>query len=573
MSRPGQLIVVEGPDGVGKSTFTSALVERLREIGVPCQTYAFPGNEPGTLGALVYRLHHAPEALGVSDMAPLPLQTLHVAAHLDAIERVFRLQLSMGENIVLDRYWWSTWVYGAVGGIDRDTLDSLIDVERHCWGTVRPLVAFLIDRTRPWRESEDTAVWRLLAQEYRDLARRERGQHPVEVISSDGSPQQIATEMADVIAGMLGRPVPEDRSGGGLSEPQMHLDLGAGTQSQPRLAPPLSIGRIKGLKPTKVFDTYWHFAVERQEVFFRRLEGAPPPWSENPILQRHRFTNAYRASDRVSQYLIRHVQYADDSGAEDLFFRTILFKLFNRIETWELLERSLGGVHVHDFKPERYERVLQRAMQAGQRIYSAAYIMPAARGAPGRAKHVGHLRLLARMLRDQLPQRLSETRSLRQAFELIRAYPMMGDFLAFQYVIDLNYSRLLSFSEMEFVVPGPGARSGLRKCFRDLGGLSEADVIRLITEGQSEEFARRGLAFRDLWGRPLQLIDCQNLFCEVDKYARVAHPDVSDANGRTRIKQVFRPSVRPSWPWYPPRWGINRRIQDQAEAVHARDRG
>jgi hypothetical protein len=246
--------------------------------------------------------------------------------------------------------------------------------------------------------------------------------------------------------------------------------------------------------------------------------------------------------------------------------------LFNRIETWELLERSLGSVHVGDFKPERYERVLQRAMQAGQSIYSAAYIMPAARGSAGRSKHVGHLRLLARMLHDDLPQRLVEARSLRQAFELIRAYPMMGDFLAFQYVIDLNYSPLLNFSEMEFVVPGPGARSGLHKCFRDLGGLSEADVIRLITEGQAEEFARRGLVFRNLWGRPLQLIDCQNLFCEVDKYARVAHPDVSDENGRTRIKQVFRPVGRPSWPWYPPKWAINQWIQSQQEAERAPDR-
>jgi hypothetical protein len=143
------------------------------------------------------------------------------------------------------------------------------------------------------------------------------------------------------------------------------------------------------------------------------------------------------------------------------------------------------------------------------------------------------------MLRDELPRRLAESRSLRQAFELVRAYPMMGDFLAFQYVIDLNYSPLLSFSEMEFVVPGPGARSGIRKCFANLGGLSEADLIRLVTESQQDEFARRGLSFRDLWGRPLQLIDCQNLFCEVDKYARVAHPEVSGEGGRTRIKQAL----------------------------------
>ena len=63
------------------------------------------------------------------------------------------------------------------------------------------------------------------------------------------------------------------------------------------------------LKTTPVFDTYWRFASERQEVFMRRVLGKRPPWTADPILGGHRFTNVYRASDRVSQYLIRHVIY------------------------------------------------------------------------------------------------------------------------------------------------------------------------------------------------------------------------------------------------------------------------
>ena len=54
---------------------------------------------------------------------------------------------------------------------------------------------------------------------------------------------------------------------------------------------------------------------------------------------------------------------------------------------------------------------------------------------------------------------------------------MMGDFLAFQYVIDLNYSPLINFSEMDFVVPGPGARSGFRKCFESYGGLARPTLF------------------------------------------------------------------------------------------------
>jgi hypothetical protein len=58
----------------------------------------------------------------------------------------------------------------------------------------------------------------------------------------------------------------------------------------------------------------------------------------------------------------------------------------------------------------------------------------------------------------------------------------------------------------------------------------------------------------------LQLIDCQNLFCEISKYTRVSHPEISGLSGRTRIKQMFKPHGPPAQPWYPPKWGLNDKI-------------
>ena len=146
---------------------------------------------------------------------------------------------------------------------------------------------------------------------------------------------------------------------------------------------------------------------------------------------------------------------------------------------------------------------------------------------------------------------------MQEAFGVLRSYPTIGDFLAYQYVTDLNYSGLCDFPETEFVVPGPGARDGLHKCFSDLGGLTEAEVIGLVAERQDDEFEQRGLEFRSLWGRPLQLIDCQNLFCEVSKYARVSHPGVRGTNDRRRIKQQYHPAPQGIEFFYPPKWGIN----------------
>ena len=311
-------------------------------------------------------------------------------------------------------------------------------------------------------------------------------------------------------------------------------------------------------KPTVVYDTYWQFAVERQEVFFRKMEGGSPPWTEDPIIGRHKFTNVYRAADRVSQYLIRNVIYAGDQSPEEVFFRTILFKLFNKIETWELLKSRLGPINWEGYSFSRFDDLLTEARSTKTRIYSAAYIMPSGNSAFGyRTKHRNHLKLLERMMEDEVPRQIAAASGMKQAFEILRSYPTIGNFLGYQFVTDLNYSEIYDFTEMEFVVPGPGALDGIHKCFSDLGGLNEIDIIRLVTDRQEQEFERLGLQFRSLWGRSLQLIDCQNLFCEVSKYARVMHPEISGVNDRSRIKQVYRPSAKSLKYWFPPKWGIN----------------
>lgn len=311
-------------------------------------------------------------------------------------------------------------------------------------------------------------------------------------------------------------------------------------------------------KPTVVFDTYWRFAAERQAVFFRRLQRQPPPWTKDGVLQKFKFTNAYRILDRVSQYLVRNVIYSGMQTEEEVFFRTILFKLFNKVDTWELLLRELGEISWAKYRRKSYDAVLTSAKADGARIYSPAYIMPSGSG-PLRnpLKHRTHLALIEMMMKDCLYSRIAKTSSMREVFEALREYPTIGDFLAYQFATDINYSELTHFSEMEFVMPGPGARSGIRKCFADLGGLNEVELIKRVAKTQSQEFVRRELSFQTLFGRPLQLIDCQNLFCEVDKYARVAHPEIRDPNGRKQIKQTFQGNATPIEYFFPPKWGLS----------------
>lgn len=323
------------------------------------------------------------------------------------------------------------------------------------------------------------------------------------------------------------------------------------------------INPIAPAVPTVVYDSYWKFAAIRQEIFFNRLYRRDYPWTSDPILKEYKFTNAYRASDRVSQYLIKNVIYDESapSTSKEILFRILLFKLFNKIETWELLKQKFGQITYEDYKFEYYNELLMNAITRGKRIYSAAYIMPSGQSYFGfPRKHSNHLRLIELMLKDNLDEKLVNVQRMQDAFEVIKGYPGLGNFLAYQFLIDINYSTLLNFSESEFVVPGPGAKGGISKCFALTGGLNNVDIIKWVTDRQDKEFERLGLTFKSLWGRPLQLIDCQNLFCEVDKYARVKHPEIKGESQRVKIKQIFRPNLKPIGYWFPPKWGINDEI-------------
>jgi len=186
MEKTGKLIVFEGADGVGKSAICSAFVKALQDGGTSVKHLSFPGKDTGTLGELVYRLHHDSAKCGVKCLTPTSLQALHIAAHLDAIERVILPALESGEWVVLDRFWWSTWVYGVTANIRPDVLSALVEVERCIWGGCKPSALFYITRNQPLRE-EPLEWWKGLKSAYEELTHREGGKYPIHPILNEST--------------------------------------------------------------------------------------------------------------------------------------------------------------------------------------------------------------------------------------------------------------------------------------------------------------------------------------------------------------------------------------------------
>lgn len=544
----GRLYVFEGIDNVGKTSIINEICKTLENKSISYSKYSFPGKDSYTLGGLIYDFHHNKEKYIDYDINNVSVQLLHVAAHIDLLIRCIIPDLKQGKIVLLDRFWWSTYAYGIANGITKKQIDMIIAPELDVFKKIAVEKVFLIKRTQKTSEYAKNVTTNIL-KGYESLA--DRYQRSVHVVFNDNIIRDAVSEIETIILEQV------DES----SDSQLNLF----SMKYPAHDPiTQKKNHITVLTHSLIYDTYWKFAAKRQDIFFAKLNNQPHCLTADSILLKHKFTNAYRASDRVSQYLIKNVIYNNlNLSPEDTIFRIIMFKLFNKIETWETLEKHLGEITYQNYNFDKYDKILNEQLLNNKRIYSAAYIMPSGKSAFNYAKkHQNNLALLELIMKDRLSRKISMIKRLQDLYGLLIQYPTFGKFLAFQLSIDINYSELCDFSEMSFVVAGPGAQSGIRKCFEATGNYTDEYIIQYMCERQQQEFERLGLNFKTLWGRPLQLIDCQNLFCETDKYSRAAYPNIGGNFGRTRIKQLYKPSERgPIEYFYPPKWNINQYIK------------
>lgn len=329
--------------------------------------------------------------------------------------------------------------------------------------------------------------------------------------------------------------------------------------------------RTTPLPPTprdKVYDLYWIFAARRQMAFENRIAGREWPWSDDPIIQAYKFCNVYRAADRVSQYLIKDIAYSEEAASfDDRVFQIVAFRTFSKIETWQNVIRLLGrSPRIEDLESGSFARALTKTKHETGGLYTGAFILCATKAFGYDEKHLNHVALFKQMfLETQAGQRIQNAKSLEEVVRFLESFPLTGPFMSYQIGIDLNYSKLIDFDENDFTQAGPGALRGIDKIFSDTGTYSASDIIKWMVDRQHYEFERLGLEFKGLWGRPLHAIDCQNLFCETDKYCREAAPHL--ISNRTRIKARFSPSSSPQQFFFPPKWGINHVLP--TEAAHS----
>ncbi len=312
------------------------------------------------------------------------------------------------------------------------------------------------------------------------------------------------------------------------------------------------------------FRYYFWFMQERMQLFWRKYEQERFPWTEDQTLTNYKFTNVYRACDRVSQYLIRAIiypAYKQELSAEDTLLRILVFKVFNKIGTWQYLEELLNEpLTSANYNPKRFTKWLDE-LQAVQPIFNGAYIMTGSHRdyTSYKTKHERWLYMIEKeLLKKGGFQDILQAKSLEDVYNRLIKCPFIGEFLAYQYAIDFNYSEVINFDENSFVKAGIGAQRGIKKCFYVDKKYSLEDYIR-YTQEQAEAYREKyGYTdFRNLFGRAPTLIDFQNCFCETDKLLRVKLPSANLENVRIKQKYKVKRGALPITYFFPPKWGIN----------------
>ena len=306
-----------------------------------------------------------------------------------------------------------------------------------------------------------------------------------------------------------------------------------------------------------LYPYFWYWMTERQNIFVKRLQGFDPPYSDDPVFQKYKFTNVYRVLDRVSQFVVKTIQQngQDYFAPEDLFMRTIFFKFFNRLDWWEEFVVIAGEPTIKSFDAQKYKDVLDE-LRKTKKLYSGAYMMSGAKGKHGsRIKHHNHVDVIDQLINDEFFEKMLDVESYEDLWKLLTSVRFIGNFVAMQFATDINYIGYHKFSEDDFIICGPGAHRGVLKIFKKLPkNMKIFDVIKLLHAVQEDELKD----FIPIPGHMPSVMDIQNCLCEVDKYTRT----IEGVNnfGMSRIKSRFYKNnsqieyVLPAW------WGISENV-------------
>lgn len=271
-------------------------------------------------------------------------------------------------------------------------------------------------------------------------------------------------------------------------------------------------------------DILCYWVQERESIRLKRLQGLPPPWTQDSFLAYYRWCNVRRMDDTVSQWLLKWHQGYPQFGIQNRVIAAVAGRLINWPDTLRELPYPIP------YEAANWSKKIMARKARGEKVFTGAYIV---NGALGGDKI---LQVTEKILAPLWKNRRSMNAGTRSMFEIwnwLNGQPGIGSFMAGQAVADLRHiHHEISWSDTHTWAPqGPGSKRGVNRLVGqppDAGMPTNEwlDVLRLC-------YAKARARLPEIYLR-LELMDQQNVMCEFDKYRRLTL-------GEGSVRSRYRP--------------------------------
>ena len=272
-------------------------------------------------------------------------------------------------------------------------------------------------------------------------------------------------------------------------------------------------------------NRYCYWQIERENIRLQKeVSQLPPPWTNDSILQEYKFCQVFREDDRTTRWFREHIR-EPMKNSPDVFMATVIFRWFNWIPTGRtLIEHGL-------LKRWDRKKAIEEITKQPKWI-TGAYIIKTPNGMD---KVTGVAECISHMWQDReyLAKEIVKTKSLEDTWILLRDYPYMGPFMAYEVVTDLRHTYLLEDAEdvLTWANAGPGAMRGLNRLTgRELGYSKRShDWVGEMQELYKIVQTRLPAHILQRNDMRYEMREIEGGLCEFDKYSRIVKGE-----GRTR---------------------------------------
>lgn len=292
---------------------------------------------------------------------------------------------------------------------------------------------------------------------------------------------------------------------------------------------------------------YLYNFIKRRYVIHLRKDvlKKDPPWTTDPVLRDFRFTNIRREHDKESKWVIEHIANNPELSYEDKLLNVILFRLYNKHETAELISMPFKFSQTPDWNPEWYRSLFEAALVEDPKrvFFTAAFHTVGMKNTLKRVTGESYapmriLKFIKILINEGLVDDIKACVNQQEVYQTLTDYNGIGRFLAYQFYVDMTYIAEFPFSENEFTVAGPGCVMGLNYLFENRDGMTYEECLFWLRDNLDrlfvEELGKDWDAKRVFWDLPeedrhFNVMSLENCFCELSKYIRA-----KDGTGRPR---------------------------------------